>query len=165
MDYRNKYDGLLENIKQYSSGAVAFSGGVDSTLLCKAAVDALGDKAMAFTVFSPFIPDREKQLSKKMAETIGIAHTVINLEAMDQIVLNNPVDRCYHCKRSVFSRITADAQLAGMEYIFDGSNVDDLKDYRPGMKALEELSVRSPLRDSGLTKDDIRGISKMLGLE
>ena len=165
MEYKNKYERLVENIRQYPSAAVAFSGGVDSTLLCKAAADALGKDAMAFTIFSPFIPLRERELSKKMAREIGIDHTIIEVADMDSHVLSNPVDRCYHCKKAVFGRISEDARTAGMEYLFDGSNVDDLKDYRPGMKALEEMDVRSPLRDSGLTKDDIRGISKLLGLE
>jgi len=160
-----KYKNLLAVIGQYPSAAVAFSGGVDSTLLCKAAHDALGENAAAVTFFSSFIPQRERDLSKEMARSIGIGHSIIEQDRMTPQVLANPADRCYHCKKAVFGQIAEKARALGMEFIFDGSNTDDLKDYRPGMKALEELSVKSPLREAGFSKQDVRELSRYLGLK
>ncbi len=165
MTIEEKYQNLLANIGTYPSAAVAFSGGVDSTLLCKAARDALGDRAMAFTVISPFIPRRERELSTEMARAIGIRHMVIEIEEMDPRVLSNPKDRCYFCKKSLFGRMVDEARSHGRNFLFDGSNLDDLKDYRPGMRALQELEVKSPLREAGLTKGDVREISRYLGLK
>ncbi len=165
MDYQNKYEGLVAYIRQFPGAAVAFSGGVDSTLLCKAAFDALGEQALAITMFSPFIPQRERDLSKEMSASIGIRHQIIELDHMNQQILANPADRCYHCKKAVFSTIAARAEEEGIRVIFDGTNLDDLKDYRPGMKALAELAVKSPLREAGLTKADVRGISRHLNLK
>lgn len=165
MPLNQQYKELLRIIKSYPSAAVAFSGGVDSTLLCKAAYDALGDKSLALTVFSPLIPQREKDLSRSMARFIGIRHEIIEVEQLDPVVLANPVDRCYFCKKTVFGNILAAAASVGISTVFDGSNVDDQKDYRPGMKALKELEIRSPLKEAGLTKADVRALSRELKLE
>ncbi len=161
MSIEKKYERLLAYIQQYPSAAVAYSGGVDSTLLCKAAFDALGEKALAITMFSPFIPQRERILSAEMAGWIGIRHSIIKVEQMEAQILSNPVDRCYHCKKAVFTSIAERAAQEGIRRIFDGSNLDDLKDYRPGMKALQELSVKSPLREAGLTKAQVRELSRL----
>ncbi len=164
MSWQEKYKRLTAFIKNYPSAAVAFSGGVDSTLLCRAAADALGDKALAVTVFSVLIPEREKEMSVAMARSIGINQKIIEFGKLDPVVASNPADRCYHCKKIVFSSITAAAAEGGIETVFDGSNVDDQSDYRPGMKALAELKIVSPLKECGLTKADIRDISRELEL-
>ena len=165
MTVREKYEALLTYIRQYPSAAVAFSGGVDSTLLCKAAYEALGENAIAITFFSPFIPRRERILSREMAREIGIRHSIIEQDRMDSLILSNPEDRCYFCKKAIFSSISDRALSFGIEIVFDGSNTDDLKDYRPGMKALQEMEVKSPLRETGLTKHDVRELSRYLDLK
>lgn len=161
-----KVDILKEEIRKYDSLAVAFSGGVDSTLLVKAAYEVLGDKAIAITIHSNMHAAYEIEEAKALAQSIGIKHIVKPVDAftIEGFVENDDL-RCYHCKKAVFGTIKAIALSEGINYLADGSNVDDLSDYRPGMKALEELKVVSPLKDAGLYKQDIRDISKDYGLE
>lgn len=157
----NKLDRLIKEIKKYDNLAVAFSGGVDSTLLAKAAYEVLGDKAVAITIHANMHAGYEIEEAKELAEAIGIKHIVQVVDAFQipNFVENDPL-RCYYCKKEVFGTIKSIADTLGIHTIADGSNLDDLSDYRPGMQALEELSVVSPLKDADLDKQDIRDISK-----
>lgn len=158
-----KYDKLIESIKNLKKVAIAFSGGVDSTFLAYVAYQSLGDEAVAITIDAPYIPRWELEEAKKLAEEIGIRHEVIKVDIHND-VKGNPNDRCYVCKKILFSLIKDKAKDFGCKYILDGSNIDDLGDYRPGMKALKELEVVSPLLINEWTKADIREFSKSLGL-
>ena len=157
------YDQLLQYIKELKSVAVAFSGGVDSTFLTYMAKEALGEKAVAITIESPYIPRWEIQESRDLAKKIGIRHIVISVQ-IDGSIRNNPADRCYLCKTVIFSRILEEAKTIGAHVVMDGSNLDDTKDYRPGMRALAELRIESPLMTCKWTKDMIRSASKDAGL-
>ncbi len=160
-----KYQTLLTTIKKYPASAVAFSGGVDSTLLAKALYDVFGQKGLAVTVFSPLVPQWERLLAQKMAAFIGIPHRIIEIPELDADVVSNPPDRCYYCKNSIFKRIKSESEKEGISIVFDGSNTDDMDDYRPGMRALRELGIKSPLKEAGLDKESIRQISKHLKLK
>ncbi|KPK87945.1 MAG: adenine nucleotide alpha hydrolase [Bacteroides sp. SM23_62_1] len=153
-----KYTQLVNYLKQLGNAALAFSGGVDSTFLLKASVDALGDKVLAITVNSPYIPDWEIDEAKKIAVQFGVRHIILEAPLSDQII-NNPTDRCYLCKTFVFSRLRGVAKEHGFTNIIDGTNSEDSEDERPGMKALRELDVKSPLKETGFTKKDIRRYS------
>lgn len=160
-----KYEALLDNIKELGSVAVAFSGGVDSTFLAYAAREALGEKAIAITVDSPYIPKWEIEEAKELAEAIGIDHKILKIDTVAEAIINNPSDRCYLCKKLVFTNILETANEHGHKYVMDGSNFDDTKDYRPGMVALKELEIKSPLLTTNWTKADIRMASKEVGLK
>lgn len=145
--------------------AVAFSGGVDSTFLLKVAADVLGDRALAVTARSSTYPERELREAEAFAKSLGARHVVIDSEELDiPGYSDNPVNRCYFCKRELFEKVRETARKNGIRYVADGSNQDDLGDYRPGMKAADELQVVSPLKAAGMTKDDIRLLSKELDL-
>ena len=144
---------------------VAFSGGVDSTLLLKTAHDVLGDRVMAVTVNSPLIPKREIKSAKSAANIIGCRHQIIDVEILNiNEIKNNSKERCYYCKKEIFSKLLEFKNKYNFSCIADGTNYDDLNVIRPGLKALKELGVRSPLAESGLTKKDIRKYLKVLGL-
>jgi uncharacterized protein len=159
-----KYGRLLALIACRGSAAVAFSGGVDSSFLCYAAKEALGDRAAAITVASPLLPTSELDLARETAANAGIRHFVIAEDGIDEAVAANPRDRCYFCKKIEFAAIIAEAKRLGIAAVLDGSNRDDLSDYRPGLKALEELGVLSPLREAGLGKAEIRELSRRFAL-
>ena len=159
-----KYDRLIKFIGGVRSAAVAFSGGVDSSFLCYAAVKALGGGAMAVTIVSPMLPRTEIDCAKRMAAFTGIKHVLVSEDHIDEEVAANPRDRCYYCKKIEFAKIIETAREYGAEVVFDGSNMDDLNDYRPGLRALAELRVCSPLREAGLNKAEIRELSKRFGL-
>ncbi len=161
----DKYAKLKKIIKKTDKAAIAFSGGVDSTLLLKVAFDLLNRNAKAFTIRSDIFPVRESGEAEKTAAKIGADHIFIDLDEqnIEDFAKNTP-DRCFLCKTEIFSRIKSEAKKREFDYLFDGSNIDDLSDFRPGKKAAIMLGIRSPLEDAGLTKKDIRILSKKLNL-
>ena len=160
-----KYQKLLEYLAGLGSAAVAFSGGVDSTFLLKAAHDVLGDKALAVTVSSCFVPERELDEARAFCEQNSIEQVECRFDVLSvEGVSPNPPDRCYLCKRALFVRIGDIARGRGLAAVVEGSNTDDEGDYRPGLRAIAELGVKSPLRAVGLGKKEIRQLSRGLGL-
>jgi len=160
-----KYRALLNWFKDKDGVLVAFSGGVDSTLVAYAAKRVLGDRALAVTANSPLLPPGELEEAKRIANFIGIKHVVIEVNELDNEQLaRNPPNRCYYCKMELMTRLLKLAREHGLSLVVDGTNADDMKSYRPGIKALKELGIRSPLAEVGLTKADVRAISRMLGL-
>lgn len=165
MDCNEKLKLLQENIRSMGSLAVAFSGGVDSTFLLKVARDVLGDQAVAITATSCTYPERELKEATEFAKSIDAKHIVISSEELEIAGFSeNPKDRCYFCKKELFSKIVQIAKEQGVGYVADGSNADDASDYRPGMQAMRELGAVSPLMDAGLTKQEIRILSRQMGL-
>lgn len=162
---QQKYAGLRNLLTGLESVLVAFSGGVDSTLLLRVARDTLGDRALAVTAASPLFPVADQREADHLAELIGGPRIVINTsELLIPGFSANPPDRCYLCKRELFRLFLEKAGELGLAHVADGSNLDDLDDYRPGLRALKELGVLSPLRECGLTKLEIRLLSRQLGL-
>ena len=164
-ELQNKLDILRKCIGDLGSLAVGFSGGVDSSLLIFVAHEVLKDKAIAVTCVDGAVPERELNEAKAFCRDRGIKHIVCPVNPMkDEEYRKNGPDRCYYCKKGVYSEIKKIADREGITYLAEGSNMDDLGDYRPGLRAVEELSVKSPLREAGLNKADVRAISKALGL-
>lgn len=156
---------LKDILLSLDSVIVAYSGGVDSSFLAKVAFDTLGEKSLAVTATSETYPERELDEAVATAKTIGINHLVIcSDELTDPNFRKNPQDRCYYCKSELFSKLMALRWSKGLGFVIDGANLDDLQDYRPGSRAKEEKGVRSPLQEAGMTKEDIRLLSKELGL-
>lgn len=161
----DKLGQLRSIIGDMDSLLVAYSGGVDSTFLVKIAFDTLGDRALAVTARSPSYPAGELQAAAEVAREIGVRHVVVETgEAEQEAYLANPADRCYHCKLELWSVLEPVARNLGMSVLADGFNLDDAGDVRPGAKAGREHGVRSPLREAGLTKPEIRSLSRELGL-
>jgi uncharacterized protein len=144
---------------------VAFSGGVDSTLLLKAAADVLGDRVLAVTALSATTPDHERRDAAQFAHSMGVHHQEIaSHELTIPAFIANPPDKCYICKKSRFGELVRLASEKGISWVLDGENMDDDADYRPGSRAARELGVRSPLREADMTKSEIRQLSRWLGL-
>ncbi len=163
----NKLERLKNILKNLKSVVLAYSGGVDSSFLLKIASDSLPkENLLAVTAVSETYTGSELIQAKRIAKRLGVRHFIINTEELlNKNFKSNPVDRCYYCKEELFSRLKEIAKSYGIQNVIDASNIDDDKDYRPGRKAKEELSVRSPLKEAGFAKSEIRKYSKRLGLE
>ncbi len=165
MNIDDKFARLKEILSATGGALVAFSGGVDSTLLAKVAFDVLGDKALAVTVKSEIHPAFEEADARELAAAIGIRHIVVEVSALSvEGLADNPPERCYICKKSILGKLLDIARDEGLAVVVEGTNASDSGDFRPGAKAVAELGVKSPLKEAGLTKDEIRALSRRLGL-
>lgn len=165
MELQDKLEKLKKIIEGMGKLAVAYSGGVDSTLLLNVAHNVLKSNVIAITARSSTYPEREYREAVNFVEKLGIRHITIISEELDiEGFSGNPVNRCYFCKKELFTKIGEVAAQHGIKYIADGSNTDDLGDYRPGMTAIKELGIVSPLREAELSKDDIRILSREMNL-
>ncbi len=160
-----KFEKLKDIVKEMRCAVVAFSAGVDSTFLLKLCQDVLSDRVVAITAISPTYPAHEFEEAKKLAVDIGSRHIVIESNELDIPGFSeNSPKRCYFCKSELFELLKIEAEKLGVTYVVDGANCDDLNDYRPGRDAAQELGVRSPLIEAGMNKEDIRILSKKMGL-
>jgi pyridinium-3,5-biscarboxylic acid mononucleotide sulfurtransferase len=161
----DKYARLREIIAELGGCVIGFSGGVDSTFLFTVATDILGPRAVAVTATSATYPERELAEAQQLAVLIGGRHRLVVSEELDiPEFKDNPRDRCYYCKKELFGKLREIADGEGLPHVLDGTNLDDRADHRPGRRAAEEIGVRSPLEEAGLTKDDIRRLSKNMNL-
>lgn len=161
----NNYEVLIKILKEKKKICIAFSGGVDSTFLLKAAKEALDKNVLAITIVSSMNPKREIKESIEFCKEIGVKHILIDADeySIPEFVANDK-ERCYFCKKAIFTKIKEKAKNEGFDIVADGSNIDDDSDYRPGMKALKELGIISPLKEANLSKNEIRKICKEINL-
>ena len=165
MSWTEKLEQLQALFREIDQALIAYSGGVDSTLVAKIAYDVLGDRALAVTAVSASLLPEELEDAKIQAATIGIAHKIVQTQEMDNPnYTSNPVNRCYFCKSELHDTLKPLALELGYPYVVDGVNADDLHDYRPGIQAAKERGARSPLAEIGVTKAEVRQISQQLGL-
>lgn len=163
---KQKLNKLKKALQSYKKVLVAYSGGVDSSFLLKCCSMYLGRAVLAGTAVSPTYTNKELKAAKQTARDLRVAHKIIHTaEVGNPQFSSNPPDRCYHCKKELFSKLKALAVKEDIRFILDGSNLDDLKDYRPGAKAKKEFGVRSPLAEASLNKEEIRKLSKEFGLK
>jgi uncharacterized protein len=165
MVIEQKLDRLKALLRDMHSGVLAYSGGVDSSLLLKAASEVLGPRLIAVTAVSETYTPDELDTAKAFAHSLGVRHRILHTTELssEEFVQNSP-DRCYFCKKELFGKLRQVADTEGIPFILDGSNADDLNDYRPGAKAAKEFSVRSPLREAGFSKSDVRACARLLNL-
>ena len=162
---QNKLEKLQNYFKALGSCAIAFSGGVDSTFLLAVAKEVLAEKCIAITISSALIPGNELKEAKNFCYQLGVKHFILEVDELATPGFKeNPPERCYLCKRNIFAQVLSLAKAQGMDYVCEGSNLDDEGDYRPGMRAIKELDVKSPLRFANLTKNEIRTLSKVYNL-
>jgi pyridinium-3,5-biscarboxylic acid mononucleotide sulfurtransferase len=160
-----KFEQLKALFEEMEQALIAYSGGVDSTLVAKIAYDVLGDRALAVTAVSPSLLPEELEDAKIQAATIGIAHKIVQTHEMENPnYTSNPVNRCYFCKSELHDTLKPLALQLNYPYVVDGVNADDLHDYRPGIQAAKERGARSPLAEVGVTKVEVRQLSQQLGL-
>ncbi|MHC5613175.1 MAG: ATP-dependent sacrificial sulfur transferase LarE [Nostoc sp.] len=160
-----KFEQLIALFREMEQALIAYSGGVDSTLVAKIAFDVLGDRALAVTAVSPSLLPEELEDAKIQAATIGIAHKIVQTQEMENPnYTSNPVNRCYFCKSELHDTLKPLALELGYPYVVDGVNADDLHDYRPGIQAAKERGARSPLAEIGVTKLEVRQLSQQLSL-
>jgi len=165
MTIKNKESNLISIIKSSSKIAVAFSGGVDSTYLLDVCRENSEQEVIAISLITPFTPSREKEELLAFIPTKNVSHEIITVDSIETQVLENTPERCYFCKKLLFNKIVDAAKANGCDTIFEGSNFSDTSDYRPGMKAVKELKVKSPLLQAELTKGEIRELSKLRNLK
>lgn len=164
-DLTGKHQRSLEILRSLGGAVVAFSAGVDSTLLLRLAKDALGDRCVAFTAVSPSLPARERAEAEALAAAVGVPHVCRESHELDRPgFAENPANRCYACKSELFDLCFETAGRLGLEAVVYGATADDLEDRRPGMAAARERGARAPLLEAGLGKDEIRALSRELGL-
>ena len=162
-DDLRRYEALLAALRRMGSAVIAFSGGVDSSFLLHAAKEAMGERVLAVTATSPTYPRSEREEASRLARSWGVAHRLVESNELEIPGFSaNPPDRCYHCKKELFGILDAIAREEGYAAVCDGSNADDVRDFRPGRRAAKELAVRSPLLENGLTKPAIRRLSRSL---
>jgi uncharacterized protein len=165
MNLEEKEARLEAILREISAVVVAFSGGVDSSYLAYKAHSVLGERALAVTAESPSVPSSQREMAVRLAKEFGLHHEFIaTMELERDEYCNNPPDRCYFCKDTLFSLLVDHARKRGFAAVLDGLNADDLGDYRPGRRAAEQHGVRSPLMEAGLNKDEIRQLSRKAGL-
>ena len=164
-DLRNKTERILGELRGFGKAIVAFSGGIDSTVVAHLARFALGEDAIAVTADSPSLPASELAGAKRLAKLIGIKHLIIRTEELeDPNYISNPTNRCYFCKKELSEKLRRLGSDLGVSVIVEGTNADDLKEHRPGVAALVERGVRRPLADVGMTKAEVRELAKLCGL-
>ena len=165
MNILEKWEHLKELLREMECVLIAYSGGVDSSLLLKAAADTLGPNVIAVTGDSETYPAGELSEAKEFARSLGVTHQILHTgELSTEEFVANSSDRCYFCKKELYGRLRQIADREGISSILDGSNVDDLKDYRPGSKAAAEFGVRSPLQEAGFSKKEVRECARTLNL-
>ena len=165
MQTDEKWDRLRSLLREMKLAVLAYSGGVDSSVLLCAATEVLGPNLIAVTAISETYPPAELEPAKRFAASLGVRHRILATEEItrDEFSRNAP-DRCYHCKQELFGKLRQIADTEGIAYILDGTNIDDLSDHRPGRKAAGEFSVRSPLAEAGLTKQEVRAVARRMDL-
>jgi pyridinium-3,5-biscarboxylic acid mononucleotide sulfurtransferase len=160
-----KWDRLQELLREMKLAVLAYSGGVDSSLLLRAAAEVMGPQLIAVTAVSATYPQGERAAAQTFVRSLGVTHRIIHTKELDnEQFVQNPPDRCFHCKTELFAKLTAIASTEGIPFVLDGSNTDDLSDQRPGRRAAEAYSVRSPLVEAGISKADVRRLAALLNL-